>query len=420
MIKAIVRNEFFRAAAAFVMIFMITFLFIFAAERDTMQYYGCELKYNSDKAADTFYETLTAESQEAQLKIFSIRNLEGFRDVYADAESEEDISALLVGMISYSNADILWIRTQYAKPGKYADTVFNDSQFMVFMDHYYAPYGEYGAYVADLIKTNEKMLTRSSTSGYDRAVCEYELTLLERIDQTPDDVPVVSGANTFTERFNGDMIFAFFVSLLCYRMFTAHRRTGYITCIKTMKCGLKRFIISQNISHIIMFTAAYLLYALLYFLMMSRYLGDFSILNSPIQLLQATEYSVYPLTVLQYMLILLAGRYLYFLALCCIFGFISMISPHDLISLAAGVIISALPLIFSLSGINGFAADIISGNITSFIDRSDITVLFGKGAPVLLIVLCGYLLIAVIFFLLTYLAGHLQFRTVRGKAAANV
>ena len=419
MIKAIVRNELFHTAAAFVMIFMITFLFIFASEREELQYYDYELKYNSDKSADTFYETLTADSREAQWKIHSIHNLEGFRDIYADAESEEDISALLAGMISYSNADILWIQTQHAKPGKYTDTVFNDSQFMVFMDHYYAPYGEYGAYAADLIKTDEKMLARSSTSDYDRAVCEYELTLLERIDQIPDGVPVVSGANTFTQRFNGDMIFAFFISLLCYRMFTAHRRTGYITCIKTMKCGLKRFIISQNISHVIMFTTAYLLYALLYFMMLSRYLGDFSVLDSPIQLLQTTEYSVYPLTVWQYMLILFAGRYLYFLALCCILGFISMISPHDLISLAAGVIISAFPLIFSLSGINGFAADIISGNITSFIDRSDITVLFGKGMPVLLIVLCGYLLIAVIFFLLTYLAGNLQFRTLRGKAATN-
>ena len=419
MIKAILRNELFRTAAAFVMIFMITFLFIFAAEREELQYYGYELKYNGGRSADTFYETLTADSYEAELKMHSIRNLEGFRDVCADIEGEEDISAVIAGMISYSNADILWIRTQYAKPGKYADTVFNDSLFMAFMDHYYAPYGEYGAYVADLIKTDEKMLTRSSVSDYDRAVCEYELTLLERIDQAPDGVPVVSGANTFAERFNGDMIFAFFVALLCYRMFTAHRRTGYITCIKTMKCGLKRFMISQIISHIIMFTAAYLLYTFLYFLMMSRYLGDFSVLGSPIQLLQATEYSVYPLTVLQYMLILFAGRYLYFLALCCILGFISMISPHDLISLAAGVMISALPLIFSLSEINGFAADMISGNITSFIDRSDITVLFGKGVPVLFIVLCGYLLIAVIFFLLTYLAGNLQFRTVRGKAAAN-
>lgn len=97
MIKAILRNELFRTAAAFVMILMIAFLFIFAAERKEMQYYDYELKYNSDKSADTFYKTLTAEAKEAQWKIHSIRNLEGFRDVYADIESEEDMSAILAG-----------------------------------------------------------------------------------------------------------------------------------------------------------------------------------------------------------------------------------------------------------------------------------------------------------------------------------
>lgn len=324
------------------------------------------------------------------------------------------------GNKTYSDGAILWVKLKEAEPGKFAATMGEDHDFMSFMMSAYTPYGTLSDHTEELIAANEKMLKRTGTSDKDRIICAYELELLKKINTSLDTVPPVSGAESFLNRFNGDCIFTFFLVLLCCGMFAAHRRSGYINSIKTMKCGLKKFIVNQSFGHIILFTAGYFIYSLLYFILMLPYLGDFSVLGCPIQILPQMQFSVYPITVGEYMLILFGIKYLYFLAVTCLFGFTSMLSPHEMIALAVSGVIGIMPLIFSLTEAKDNFIEAASGNVTSFIDRSDISVIFGTAMPLAAVMCLVYLAAAVVFFLLTYICGIMQFRTVRGKAVSQV
>lgn len=426
MIRCILRSSLSRSLSAFILIFMITFLYIYSGTQEELKFFGQQEKYISDKAPQGFFEQLTADESTARANFFDIHvNHKGFDDGSdnnnTDSHSEEDIIGMLSGgNKNYSDAAILWVKLKEAEPGKFATTMGEDHDFMSFMMNAYTPYGTLIDYTDELIAANEKMLKRTSTSNKDRIISNYELELLKKINTSPHTVPPVSGVESFLNRFNGDCIFIFFLVLLCCGMFAAHRRSGYINSIKTMKCGLKNFIVNQSFSYIILFTAGYFIYSLLYFLLMLPYLGDFSVLGCPVEILPQMQFSIYPITVGEYMLILFGIRYLYFLAVTCLFGFISMLSPHDMIALAVSGVIGIMPLIFSLTEAKGNFIEAVSGNVTSFMDRSDISVIFGTAMPFAAVMSVIYLAAAVVFFLLTYICGIMQFRTVRGKAVSKV
>lgn len=426
MIRCILRSSLSRSLSAFILIFMITFLYIYLGTGEELKFFDWQEKYISDKVPEGFFEQLTADYDTANYDFFDIHvNHNGFDDGSDDddtvPDSEEDILGMLSGgNKTYSDAAILWVKLKEAEPGKFAATMGEDFEFMSFMMSAYTPYGKLSDYTEELIAANEKMLKRTSTSDRDRIICTYELELLKKINTSPDTIPPVSGVESFLNRFNGDCIFIFFLVLLCCGMFAAHRRSGYINSIKTMKCGLKNFIVNQFFGHIILFTLAYAAYSLLYFLLMLPYMSDFSVLDCPVQVLPQMQFSVYPITVGEYMLILFGIRYLFFLAVTCLFGFISMLSPHDMAALAISGVMGIMPLIFSLTGAKGSFFEAASGNTASFMDRSDIFVVFGTAIPLAAVMSAVYLAAAGVFFLLTYICGIMQFRTVRGKAVSSV
>lgn len=418
MIKAIFRSEFFRASTSFLMIFMVTFLYIFASSENSLNFFPYEKEYSGNRSPEDFCVQLASDSWDAAAKVYSIRNLEGFRDINEGSEDSDNIWGDLKEDTKYSSADYLWIKVELAKKGAFTDTVNNDYLFLLEMEKTYSTLNAYPDYVKELIRADEKMLNRNSTSDYDKTVCAYESELLKKIPLSRSNTEPISGINAYTEMFGGDFIFSFFAALLCYRMYTAHRKTGYINYIKTLKCGLKKFTVYQLSAHLIMLTAAYLLYCLLYLVLMARYMGSFSVFSEPVQILKQMQFSVYPITVGEYTAILLAGKYLFYLMLSCFFALVSMLSPHDLVSLAVCGLTAVLPFILKLTGAEGVFADGISGNITAFIDRSDITVILGKALPACTVVLSVYFLGAVLFFASAIIAGQLQFRTVRGKAVS--
>ncbi|MDE6724787.1 MAG: hypothetical protein K2J79_04200, partial [Ruminiclostridium sp.] len=150
------------------------------------------------------------------------------------------------------------------------------------------------------------------------------------------------------------------------------------------------------------------------------YFGDFSVLGGTAQVVPQMQFSVYPLTVGGYMLILFGIRYLFFLSVTCLLGFISMLSPNEMIALGVSGVMGMMPLIFSLMGAKGGFVESVSGNVTSFMDRSDIIVVFGKTMPLAALMSAAYTVTAAVFFLLAYIFGIMQFRTVRGKAVSEV
>lgn len=426
MLWCILRSCLFRSIFAFVLIFMITFLYIYSGTQEELKFFNQQEKYISDKAPQDFFEQLKADEDTARTDFYDIHiNHKGLDDGSGnnntDSDNEEDIISILSGgNKTYSDAAILWVKLKEAEPGKYAATMGEDFDFMSFMMSAYTPYGTLSDFTDEHIAANEKMLKRTSTLDKDKIICTYELNLLKKINVSPSIVPPVSGVEYFLKRFNGDYIFTFFLVLLCCGMFAAHRRSGYINSIKTMKCGLKKFIVNQSFGHIILFTAGYCIYSLLYFLLMLPYLGDFSVLGCPVQVLPQMQFSVYPITVGKYMLILFGIKYLYFLTVTCLFGLISMLSPHDMVSLAVSGVVGIIPLIFSLTEAKGNFTEAVLGNVTSFIDRSDISVFFGTAIPIAAVMSAVYLAASAAFFLLTYICGIIQFRTVRGRSVSTV
>ena len=148
MIRCILRSSLSRSLSAYILIFMIAFLYIYLGTREELKFFGQQEKYISDKAPQDFFKQLTADEGTARADFFDIYvNHSGFDDGSGndntDSDNEEDIIGMLSGSNkTYSDAAILWVKLKESEPGKFAATMGEDFDFMKFMLGAYTPYGK--------------------------------------------------------------------------------------------------------------------------------------------------------------------------------------------------------------------------------------------------------------------------------------
>ena len=65
MIRCMLRSGISRSLSAFILIFMIAFLYIYPGIREELKFFGQQEKYISDKAPTGFFEQLTADRDTA-------------------------------------------------------------------------------------------------------------------------------------------------------------------------------------------------------------------------------------------------------------------------------------------------------------------------------------------------------------------
>lgn len=66
MIRCILRSSLSRSLSAFILIFMITFLYIYSGAQEELKFFDWQEKYISDKAPVSFFEQLTADENIAR------------------------------------------------------------------------------------------------------------------------------------------------------------------------------------------------------------------------------------------------------------------------------------------------------------------------------------------------------------------
>ena len=116
----------------------------------------------------------------------------------------------------------------------------------------------------------------------------------------------------------------------------------------------------------------------------------------PCRVLRSTAYSVFPLNVWQYLLVMAAARYFYYLLAFSLFALISALCPLDVISAAVCGIVSAVPIYTEYVTAGDTAVGVfnrfVTGNFADCFDGADLTVIFNTAVPD--IVLCTACFIA--------------------------
>ena len=263
MLKTMLRERLPSAAFAFIMVVSIAFIYLYTSSAEAFKWNVYEQKYVSKMTADEFLTQYPADYESARNKFFSIDNLEG---IDTDDLSEDKLMALLAGDYSFSDAENIWRNRQYSMPGRFADTVINDYEMMSDMYDYYAPMLRYEERLSEKRTINERMLARTGTSNADKIKSEKILSYISEIPEKPDSIAPLVSADIFSESFAKDVLFIFFVAVLCCRMYSGYRQSGYLDFIKTTKCGAGKFFAVQYLSHLVIMTAAYILYCVLYLL----------------------------------------------------------------------------------------------------------------------------------------------------------
>lgn len=393
MLKTMLRERLPSAAFAFIMVVSIAFIYLYTSSAEALKWNVYEQKYVSKMTADEFLTQYPADYESARNKFFSIDNLEG---IDTDDLSEDKLMALLAGDYSFSDAENIWRNRQYSMPGRFADTVINDYEMMSDMYDYYAPMLRYEERLSEKRTINERMLARTGTSNADKIKSEKILSYISEIPEKPDSIAPLVSADIFSESFAKDVLFIFFVAVLCCRMYSGYRQSGYLDFIKTTKCGAGKFFAVQYLSHLVIMTAAYILYCVLYLLFILSGAGTADVLFMPCQVLKSAAYSVFPLNVWQYLLVMAAARYCYYLLAFSLFAFISAICPLDVISSAVCGIVSAVPIYtaYVTAGDTavGTLGRFVTGNFAGCFDGADLTVIFNIAVPN--IVLCTACFIA--------------------------
>lgn len=408
MIRATIKSELFRIVFAAVMVFAAAFLYLYSANSDYKEYSADEKSYLAlhSKTAD-FIDSLTADTQKATDTYFSIHNLEDYYD--ENNRPADDLLASLAGEHSFGKAELLWRTQQYNSAGFATKTKLRDYDFFRYMSDAYLPTLDYERFVSDSIARNEALLQKSHSSAEDKIISECEIAFLSSMPQELPYTASVCGVNIFAPMFSKDGIFAFFIVLISFGMFTKYKQSRYMEYIKTTKCGAKKFCMGQYAAFALIFTVGYLLYCIMYFLLTLLYTPDFSVFSLPMQICTEVRYSVLPLNVGQYLMALLCVRYLYFLVMLAVCALISMLSPLTYVSMAVCAAVGAVPLALQLFGIEGKAASLLCGDVIPFIDGGDISACFGTAVPDIILVGAAYLLIFAAICAACLIAGFLQF-----------
>lgn len=421
MLKTMLRERLPSAVFAFIMVVSIAFIYLYTSSAEALKWNVYEQKYVSKMTADEFLTQYPADYESARNKFFSIDNLEG---IDTDNLSEDKLMALLAGDYSFSDAENIWRYRQYSMPGRFADTVINDYEMMSDIYDYYAPVLRYEERLNEKRAINERMLARSNTSNADKIKSEKILSYIAEIPEKPDSISPLVSADVFSESFAKDVLFIFFVAVLCCRMYSGYRQSGYFDFIKTTKCGAGKFFVMQYISHLVIMTGAYILYCVLYLLFILSGAGTADVLFMPCQVLRSTAYSVLPLNVWQYLLVTAAARYFYYLLAFSLFALISALCPLDVISAAVCGIVSAVPIYteYVTEGDTavGVFSRFVTGNFADCFDGADLTVIFNAAVPDIVLCMACFTaaFLAVTAAVITVGRIICRVRTSKGAAAA--
>lgn len=408
MIWATIKNELFRVIFAVIMIFSAAFLYMYTENSDNKNFSNDEKNY-LDLHSDIydFTASLPDDIQRSKDTYFSIDNLEGYYD--KDNRPADNLMAVLAGEYSYNKAEMLWRSRQYNSAGFATKTKLRDYEFFLYMTDEYEPTMDYMRFVSDSIKRNTALLKKSRSSENDRIQAECEIDYFSAM---PENIPYtanVCGVNIYAPMFSGDIFFSFFIAIISFGMYTKYKQSRYIDYIKTTKCGTKKFCSKQFFTFAIIFTFVYILYCAMYFLMIVMYSSDMSVLALPMQICKDVRFSVLPLSIGQYLAVMMAVKYLYYFVAFAVCALISCLASVTYVSMTLCLTVGSLPAAFRMLGIDGTVARIISGNLIPFINNTNITVVLNSAIPNIMLIGLLYLLLAVIICISCIASGAIRF-----------
>lgn len=331
------------------------------------QYYNDHQEYMqqydlSDKRL--FFAQLEKDRIESEEIVEDIRYFEGYDGQIAEGFIDE--MDIVAGIAYYADYDmVLWRQQMLSLPGKFSETVIDDSRMTWELDYLLGNQREFES----IIENNREIMRRGIRRG-SASTPKYELAL-EQLDQITDDFSVTNTAQTIRliEFLAGDWYILVLLCLCFFSVFSGMTQGRLMHQVLICKTGVRRYTLCQLLASIGLFALCLLVYyGGVLFACCNGSLQTYA-WNLPIQAVYGSWFNggtiLLDLKVWQYVLILMGLKALFCLGLLSLILLISLLSRNNIVS-AIGCLILCGSLLLLHGG--GTGAGLLIGDCSLLLD----------------------------------------------------
>lgn len=204
----------------------------------------------------------------------------------------------------------------------------------------------YVSLISDQLVSYDRNVRRGVKDEYILAVSQ-KLTedYTEVIEEPYTKITDTRAADSMVSFVSTDMIPLFAVFIILFSRFSSEIQSRRFMSFSATKYGAFNFTLSKILSGYVVFTVFYVIYCVGYFVMFLVFDKNSGALFAPVQICATYELSTEALSLFQYMLVIMATRFVYCIALGSIVMLVSFVCKRTIIAGVAGLVAIALPLI---------------------------------------------------------------------------
>ncbi|MEQ2441380.1 hypothetical protein [Solibaculum intestinale] len=363
---------------------------------------------NTKNDSGNFFETLQVDFDESNQEIMDIHNM-------TDTNDQENKFDYVESKFNQSNVDL--IQKKLNMPGRFTKYVYTDNAMLNNLFSSMLNQKNLKENTQNNIELIDRQLKRiSNKNGYEykeALIIKEQLSKLLEYDS--QDVQLAIAVNQFSNIYNNNLFLLLVVLITGFGVYS-----GSLKFIATTTIGIEKYVLNCNIQYLLLVVLSFFIYTTIFILNMLNYNISFEIFNKPIQILEGMEGSVYDLTVLQYVLILVGGKLIYFILFSCVILLISLFTKKNIISLIISAVVVCTPIIINefvniqvqnhnstiITAMNNFSVGspvmFVTNNIKNIVSINDYINLFGTPVHGLYVYLVVLFLLSLVLFVAAY------------------
>lgn len=295
-------------------------------------------KLSSDK---NFYQSLSEESAKASTESDNVYT-EIFDFMYgADYNPYDPPREIPSKMI-----EKLFVPSENS--GKYTQLAETDAKMLARMSEQVNAQSQYQQLITDQIENYDRNARRGTKDEYilksaEKLKDDY-LKVLENELKKPTDT---RAANVLITYLTTDFIPFFAVFILLFHRLSSEIQSRRLMQFSLSEFGSVKFTLTKTLTGFIGFLLFYVFYCLSNIAIFCAFDQNSGVLSAPVQIISQYELSPEPVSVFQYLMIIMLTKFACCLALGSVITLISFLSKRIIASAAAGIIISTAPLLIS-------------------------------------------------------------------------
>ena len=295
-------------------------------------------KLSSDK---NFYQTLSEESAQASTESDTVYT-EIFDFMYgADYNPYNPPREIPSKMI-----EKLFVPSENS--GKYTQLAETDAKMLARMSEQVNAQSQYQQLITDQIENYDRNARRGTKDEYilksaEKLKDDY-LKVLENKLKKPTDT---RAANVLITYLTTDFIPFFAVFILLFHRLSSEIQSRRLMQFSLSEFGSVKFTLTKTLTGFIGFLLFYVFYCLSNIAIFCEFDQNSGVLSAPVQIISQYELSPEPVSVFQYLMIIMLTKFACCLALGSVITLISFLSKRIIASAAAGIIITTAPILIS-------------------------------------------------------------------------